>query len=71
MNNLSGLLQALPQVLRVLGTIQSGDLTQYVQNVCKTQNIPLEPIVQQARGIINLMGEDNIRRILNQNGLNI
>lgn len=71
MNNLSGLLQALPQVLRVLGTVQGGDLTQYVQNVCKTQNIPLEPIVQQARGIINLMGEDNIRRILNQNGLNL
>lgn len=71
MNNLSGLLQALPQVLRVLGAVQGGDLTQYVQNVCKTQNIPLEPIVQQARGIINLMGEDNIRRILNQNGLNL
>lgn len=71
MNNLSGLLQALPQVLRVLGTVQNGDLSQYVQNVCKSQNIPLEPIIQQARGIINLMGEDNIRKILNQNGLNI
>ena len=71
MNNLAGLMQALPKVLQILGSVQGGDLNKYVENVCKSQNIPLEPLMQQARGIINLVGEDNIKRMLGQYGLKL
>lgn len=71
MNNLAGLMRALPQVMQVLGAVQGGNLEQYVTNVCKSQNIPIDAVVQQARGIINMIGEDNLKRTLNQFGLKL
>lgn len=71
MNNIAGLMRALPQVMQVLGTIQGGNLEQYAANLCKSQNIPIDAVVQQARGIINMIGEDNLKRTLNQFGLKI
>lgn len=71
MNNLAGLMRAMPQVLQVMGSMQGGNLEQYVTNVCKSQNIPIESVVQQARGIINMVGEENIKRMLSQFGLKI
>ena len=71
MINLGNLTKALPQVLQVLGSIQNGNLDQYIENICKSQNIPLDSVIQQARGIINMVGEQNLRDALSQLGLKL
>jgi len=69
MINLANLTRALPQVMQVLGSVQNGDLNKYIENLCKTQNIPLDSITKQAQGIINMVGEQNLRQALAQLGL--
>ena len=70
-NNLSMLTKAAPQVLKVLGGIKNGNIDDFIDNICKTQNIPIDDIRQQAQGIINLFGEQNIKNFLNQFGFKL
>lgn len=71
-SNLQNIIQAIPQVLNVLGTVKPENLEQYMINLCKSQNIPLEQAINQARGIVNMLGgEENARKFLNQFGLKI
>jgi hypothetical protein len=71
MINLGTLTKALPQLLQVMGSMQGGSLEQYAANVCKSQNIPIDAIVQQAKGIINMVGEQNLKNTLSQFGLKL
>lgn len=71
MINLGTLTKALPQLLQVMGSMQNGSLEEYAVNVCKSQNIPIDAIVQQAKGIINMVGEQNLKNTLSQFGLKL
>lgn len=65
------LTKAVPQVLKIIGGIKNGNIEEYVENICKAQNIPIDDIKQQAQGIVNLIGEKNIINFLNQYGFKL